>query len=161
MTISTKEDHFVSRKATSPHFLSRLIFGVFAWIIVGICFIYGVRFWFNSNVNPSFLPITGAAFSAAIAFTLVLALEYATGAITIKLGPSVEFEGASGPIILWCLCFVIIASGLHLLGLSDVTKAAAPLDPRSVLQLFRGRPPILLNSQACQSLILGSLQQHK
>jgi hypothetical protein len=121
-------------KSTHPLF-TRLIFGIFAWIIVGICFIYGVRMWFNSPMQPSFVPITGAAFCAALSFTLVLALEYATGAIKIKFS-TVDFEGASGPIILWCLCFFVIAYGLYLLGLSDVAKTFIPADSRSILQLF-------------------------
>jgi hypothetical protein len=121
------------RKA--PAFFVRLIFVVFAWIIVGICFIYGVRMWFNVPVAPGFVPISGAAFCAALAFTLVLTLEYATGPITIEFA-SVKFAGASGPIILWCLCFFVSALGLYMLGMADVAKATTPADPRSILQLF-------------------------
>jgi len=78
----------------------------FSWVLVGICVIYGVRLWFNSPVHPSFMPIIAGAFCAVLSFTLVLALEYATGPITLKAG-SLNFEGASGPIILWCLCFFV------------------------------------------------------
>lgn len=127
-------DHDAQKKA--PARFTKLIFGIFAWILIGICFIYGVRMWFNSPMQPSFIPITGAAFCVALAFTLVLALEYATGQIKIKFA-TVEFEGASGPIILWCLCFFVLAYGLYLLGLGDVAKVPTD-DHRSVLELFRG-----------------------
>jgi len=128
-------DHDGQRRAPAP--FTKLIFGIFAWILIGICFIYGVRMWFNSPLQPSFIPITGAAFCVALAFTLVLALEYATGQIKIKFA-TVEFEGASGPIILWCLCFFVLAYGLYLLGLGEVAKSPTD-DHRSVLELFRSK----------------------
>ena len=93
--------------------------------------------WFNSPMQPSFVPITGAAFCAVLAFTLVLSLQYTTGQIKIKFS-TVDFEGASGPIILWCLCFFVIAYGLYIMGLADVAKVATPADSRSILELFRG-----------------------
>jgi hypothetical protein len=127
--------------ATANHPLfNRLIFGIFAWIIVGLCFIYGVRMWFNSPLQPGFIPITGAAFCAALSFTLVRTLELAAGPIKIKFS-GVEFEGASGPIILWCLCFFVMAYGLYILGLADVAKAGAGGDLRSLMDLFRGVEP--------------------
>jgi hypothetical protein len=94
--------------------------------------------WFNSSIHFSFFPITGAAFCVALSFTLVLSLEYATGPIKLKLG-TIDFEGASGPIILWCLCFSVMSFGLYLLGLPEVAKAIIEADHRSLLQLFSGR----------------------
>src|SRR5712671_106855 len=127
-------DH--QKPTTTPPFFTRLIFMVFAWVLVGLCFIYGVRMWFNSTIASSFIPLTGAAFSAVLSFTLVLALQYTTGPIKIKFS-TVDFEGASGPIIFWCVCFFVISYGLYMMGLADVVKVAAPGDPRSVLQLFQ------------------------
>jgi hypothetical protein len=124
------------KPTTTPPFFTRLIFMVFAWVLVGLCFIYGVRMWFNSTIASSFIPLTGAAFSAVLSFTLVLALQYTTGPIKIKFS-TVDFEGASGPIIFWCVCFFVISYGLYMMGLADVVKVAAPGDPRSVLQLFQ------------------------
>jgi hypothetical protein len=121
---------------TTPAIFSKLIFVVFAWVLVGLCFIYGVRFWFNSPMHPSFIPITGAAFCAVLSFAIVLALQYTTGPIKLKFG-TVDFEGASGPIVFWCVCFFVIAYGLYMMGLSDVAKATAPSDTRSILELLR------------------------
>jgi len=124
---------------SAPPIFSRLIFGVFAWVLVGLCFIYGVRFWFNSPMHPSFIPITGAAFCAVLSFALVLALQYTTGPIKLKFS-SVDFEGASGPIVFWCLCFFVIAFGLYMMGLADVAKATTQSgDSRSLLDLFKGK----------------------
>ena len=123
--------------AQRPRLFHGLVFVVFTWVIVGICFIYGVRLWFNSNIHPAFIPVSGAAFCAAIAFTIVLALEYVTGTIKLKFGQT-EFEGASGPIILWCLSFFVVSLGLYMMGLADVVKASYPPDPRSLLDLFKG-----------------------
>lgn len=119
----------------TPPFFTRLIFLVFAWTLVGICLIYGVRMWFNSPMPASFIPITVAAFCAVLSFALVLALEYATGQIKIKFS-TVDFEGASGPIILWCLCFFVISLGLYMMGIADVAKSPTPPDLRSLHDLF-------------------------
>jgi hypothetical protein len=123
---------------TAPPIFSKLIFAVFAWVLVGLCFIYGVRFWFNSPMHPSFIPITGAAFCAVLSFALVLALQYTTGPIKLKFS-NVDFEGASGPIVFWCLCFFVIALGLYMMGLSDVAKVATQSDTRSLHQLFTSK----------------------
>ena len=121
-------------QTTTPALFTKLIFVIFAWVLVGLCLIYGVRMWFNSTIASSFIPITGAAFSAVLSFTLVLALQYTTGPIKIKFS-TVDFEGASGPIIFWCVCFFVISYGLYMMGLADVVKVAAPgrspLGPRA------------------------------
>src|SRR5882672_5914359 len=124
MAISNEADE-APHIAKTPRLFYGLVFVVFTWVIVGICFIYGVRLWFNSNIHSAFVPISGAAFCAAIAFTIVLALEYVTGTIKLKFGQT-EFEGASGPIILWCLCFFVVSLGLYMMGLADVVKASYP-----------------------------------
>jgi hypothetical protein len=119
----------------TPRLFSSVIYGAFFWVLLGICFIYGVRLWFNAPLHPSFLPFIGAAFSAVLAFAIVLALEYAAGTIKLKFG-SVNFEGASGPIILWCLAFFVTSFGLYMLGVTDVLKSGYKEDPRSILELF-------------------------
>ena len=123
-------------QAISPIWFSRTIFGLFFWIMAGICIIYGVRLWFNDPFHPTFIPIAGAAFAAAMAFTLVLTFEYVTGQIKFKFGQS-QFEGASGPILLWCVCFVAIVFGLYLLGIADaVTKIKPQADPKPLHDLL-------------------------
>ena len=122
--------------ATSPGWFSSAIFVMFFWIMGGISFIYGVRLWFNDPIQPSFIPIAGGAFAAALAFTLVLTFEYVTGPIKLKFA-NTDFQGASGPIVLWCLCFVAIVFGLYLLGLGDaVTEIDPAPNPRPVHSLF-------------------------
>jgi len=121
---------------TTPAIFSKLIFVVFAWVLVGLCFIYGVRFWFNSPMHPSFIPITGAAFAAVLSFALVLALHLTTGPIKLKI-TGFDFEGASGPIVLWCLCFFVISYGLYMMGLSDAAKAAAQTESVPLHRLFK------------------------
>jgi hypothetical protein len=128
------------RVAKAPVFLARMIFGTFAWILVGMSFIYGVRLWFNSPIHPNFIPLIGGAFSAALAFTLVLSLAYAIGPIRFQFGDRMKFEGASGPIILWCLCFLTLCVGLYFLGITDAIKVPVQEDRRSILQLFFDRP---------------------
>src|SRR5258705_143459 len=101
---------------------------------IGLAACTGVN---RSRCNaPARLSSMRGSFIAVLSFTLVLALQYTTGPIKIKFS-TVDFEGASGPIIFWCVCFFVISYGLYMMGLADVVKVAAPGDPRSVLQLFQ------------------------
>src|SRR3954462_14604354 len=106
----------------APRFFSRTIFVVFIWVMFGVCGIYGVRLWFNSVPNPVFAPIIGASFCATLAFTIVLFLETVSGPIQLKIREGTEFSGASGPIIMWCLCFMVIALGLYMMGIVETIK---------------------------------------
>ena len=115
--------------------LTKVIFVSIVWIMIGICFIFGVRMWFNSTINPLFMAISGATFSAAISFTLVLYLQQVVGIIKIE-GPMGKFEGASGPLVMWCACFLVIIFGLYLLGFVESIKSTKDIDQRSILQLF-------------------------
>ena len=130
----------------APRFFSRTIFVVFIWVMFGICGIYGcgiygVRLWFNSVPNPVFIPIISATFCATLSFTIVLFLETVSGPIQLKLREGTEFSGASGPIIMWCLCFSVIAFGLYLLGTVELIKLTPQqTDHRAVHQLATPLP---------------------
>ena len=50
--------------------------------------------------------------AALVAFCVVIILEWTAGEIKFK-GFSFEFEGASGPIVLWVLCFLAIVAALR------------------------------------------------
>ena len=51
--------------------------------------------------------------AALIAFCVVIVLEWTAGEIKFK-GLSFEFEGASGPIVLWAFCFLAIVAALRI-----------------------------------------------
>ncbi len=106
-----------------PKGFSKSIYIVFFWCMVGASIIYGIRLWHDVPPHPSFMPIIGAVFAAILSFTLVIALEYVIGPITIKFGENFNFTGASGPIILWCICFIVIIFGLYLLGIDKALEA--------------------------------------
>jgi magnesium-transporting ATPase (P-type) len=50
--------------------------------------------------------------AALVAFCVVTMLEWTAGEIKFK-GLSFEFEGASGPIVLWAFCFLAIVAALR------------------------------------------------
>jgi hypothetical protein len=57
---------------------------------------------------------TGIAFAALAAFLVVTLLEHAYGKIEFDcLG--VKFKGASGPVVLWAFCFLVIVGSMKLL----------------------------------------------
>jgi len=51
--------------------------------------------------------------AALIALCVVIILEWTAGDIKFK-GLSFEFEGASGPIVLWVFCFLSIVAALRI-----------------------------------------------
>jgi len=95
-----------------------IILGSFVWIVCGISLIYGLRIWHDSPPHPSFAPIIGAAFAAALAFTTVLMLEVKSGPIDLSFAGN-HFKGSSGQIVLWCLVFLTIVFGLYLVGFTE------------------------------------------
>jgi hypothetical protein len=108
--------------ASRPKQFSQLIYVTFYWCMIGVSIIFGIRLWFDVPMHQSFIPIVGAVFAAVLAFTLVISIQQVVGPINIKTS-MFSFEGATGPIVFWCICFLSIVFGLYLLGLSDVTKA--------------------------------------
>ena len=87
------------------------VFFAFFWCIFGLSIIYGIRILWNRPINPSFVPFMGVGFSVIVAFAIVLTLKYATGeSIEFKLFGN-EWKGASGPILLWVVCFLAIVYG--------------------------------------------------
>jgi hypothetical protein len=121
----------------TPPYFSGTILLIFIWVMFGVCVIYGVRLWFNSVPNPVFTPIIAASFCAVLSFAIVLFLETVSGPIQLKIREGTEFAGASGPIIMWCLCFIVIAFGLYMLGIIETIKLPPQQpDHRAIHQLF-------------------------
>jgi hypothetical protein len=60
-------------------------------------------------------PITGVFVSFFLATFVVLFLRYSAGPIEFE-GLSFRFKGASGPVVLWALVFIVIVIGLTALG---------------------------------------------
>ena len=112
------EDNNIAR----PKNFSNLIYATFFWCMIGVSLIYGIRLWLDTPIHPSFLPLVGAVFAAILAFTLVMSLSHVVGPIVLKSN-LFEFSGASGPIILWCICFLVIVYGLYLMGMPDTIKS--------------------------------------
>lgn len=106
-------------RVTDKYFFTVSVYAIFLWIMLGISIFYGVRFYHNDPIHPTFIPMVGGAFSAALAFTIVISLRSVVGEIFIQFGEHRKFEGASGPLILWCICFLVIMFGLYLVGLAD------------------------------------------
>ena len=90
--------------------------------------------------TPSFLPLIGGVFSGVLAFTLVMTFRIHEGPVDFELGSSVKIKGATGPILMWCICFLTISYGLYLLGLGDAAKATPTTNYRScsVLKAMTG-----------------------
>jgi hypothetical protein len=61
-----------------------------------------------------FLAVVGLPVAAFFAFVLVFFLRQTTGQIEIE-GFGFKFRGVSGPLVMWVICFVAIASVIKML----------------------------------------------
>jgi hypothetical protein len=70
--------------------------------------------WILALVEKHFAALLGTPAAAATAFFVVTLLKVTSGPIEFEaLG--VKFHGASGPIVLWILCFGALAAALYFL----------------------------------------------
>ena len=58
-------------------------------------------------------------FAAAGAFLVVTAFRTIEGPIKFTFAKTFEFEGASGPILMWILVFLALCFGMHMLGFAS------------------------------------------
>lgn len=70
--------------------------------------------WARDLVTDHFPAIIGLPAAALASFLIIAAFEARFDKIKMKVGQLVEFSGASGPIVLWVLCFCAMASGIKL-----------------------------------------------
>lgn len=107
-------NHKVQVLGALENYFRRSVFLAFYWIMFGVCGIYGFRLYHDAPLHPSFMPIVLVSYSVVTAFIVVLTLNSVVGEIKFK-APGFEFEGASGPIVLWIACFLAIAFSLSAL----------------------------------------------
>jgi|SRR5215203_155822 len=99
----------------------------FSWIVLGATTVWGVFVatwlgwhswqpdsWVLRMVQEHFAALIGVPMAALIAMCVVLLLRFSAGPIEFKAF-GVEFEGASGQVVFWVLCFLSIVSSLKLL----------------------------------------------
>jgi|GEM_PF-1163615 len=74
--------------------------------------------WIINQFRQNFAATLAVPLSAVAAFCIVTLLRVTTGPIEIE-AQGIKFSGASGPIIFWILCFIVIVFGVKILwGLS-------------------------------------------
>jgi hypothetical protein len=66
------------------------------------------------TIFDHFAAVIGLPFAAISSLCLVLLLRYSAGPIEFE-GLGFKFKGASGPIIMWVLCFLAMVSAIKLL----------------------------------------------
>ncbi len=65
-------------------------------------------------VEKQFAVVVGLPLAAALAALVVLILRHTEGPIKFR-GLGFEFEGASGQVILWVICFLAVVGAIRLL----------------------------------------------
>ena len=125
-TRDKKRDKFIggTRLALGIYFAFGFLFFSYS-VIVPICnknYDISVNtHWMLSLLIREYRAIVLIPISVGIAILVVLMLEQTAGQIQLSFG-DLKFEGASGPIIFWILCFAILVFGLNLLWVGDRAK---------------------------------------
>lgn len=71
--------------------------------------------WITGVIQRHFAATEGLPFIAGLAFLLVITFEARFDAIEMEFFGVVKLKGASGPIVLWALCFLTMAASLKML----------------------------------------------
>lgn len=70
--------------------------------------------WVLERIQQNFAATVVMAFAALVALFVVLLLQYSTGRIEFEV-PGFKFRGASGPVVLWVLCFLAVTASVKFL----------------------------------------------
>ena len=95
-----------------------VLFGAFlfvgAFVIGGTLNIWSGQPWLIEIARAHFAATVGLPAAALVSLCVVLFLEHTSGTIELE-GFGLKFKGASGPIVLWVLCFLAIATAIKML----------------------------------------------
>jgi hypothetical protein len=109
---------------TMPIGFTLIIIFTFSWIVLGLSLIFGYRIYWDAPIDPSFVPFMCVGFGVIVAFAIVISLSYVAGELEFEL-PGFKAKGASGPIILWVICFLAILFGFYIMGVSEILKSGS------------------------------------
>jgi len=70
--------------------------------------------WLTKLMQTHYAALVGTPMSAVTAFCIVSLLKATSGPIEFE-AVGVKFKGASGPIVLWILCFLVIVLAFWML----------------------------------------------
>lgn len=82
-------------------------FGYLLWEILN-------KGWILKEIQQNFAATVVMAFAALVALFVVLLLQYSAGHIEFEV-PGLKFRGASGPVVLWVLCFLAVTAAVKVL----------------------------------------------
>jgi hypothetical protein len=100
---------------------------VFGWVVLIGTSVWGVfagsflayhsmqpNSWLVDLTQKHFAALIGVPMAALMSMCVVTLLRYTAGPIEFKV-PGFEFQGASGQVVLWVMCFLAIISAVKLL----------------------------------------------
>jgi hypothetical protein len=122
MTVRSQEEGATANGAFGKG-LRVLLFVFFGIMIVTFVVFLPTYLYFlmtrsDSAVSIATNPITGVFIGFFLSTFIVLFLKYSSGPIEFE-GLTFRFKGASGPVVLWALVFIVIVIGLSTLGAAE------------------------------------------
>jgi hypothetical protein len=115
----------MSDKQTSEDRWSRLRFEIISWcgsIILGIAVVILLAVWLKGFskvwepglIKEHFAAVVGLPVAALAASCVILAFRQSEGPIQFEF-LTLKLKGAAGPVVLWTVCFFVIAGAIKLL----------------------------------------------
>ena len=109
-------------KLSPRSFIVKLaLLGVMAFGVIFTCSFFGVlvhSFWTDKQwidiAKEHTSAVVGLPIATVTAFLLVSILQVTSGKIEFE-GIGFKFRGASGPVVLWIACFIVLVIGIRLL----------------------------------------------
>jgi hypothetical protein len=99
------------RKFVSP--VALIATGLFTSVFFTATIWRGVHHQFDDVFHNHLPTVIGLPGAAVASLCLVIVLRSVTGDIKFTIGRLASFEGASGPIIMWILCFLSMTFAIH------------------------------------------------
>jgi hypothetical protein len=110
--LGREDDNRVLKLITTAFFVFILVGTAIFYVIAVISPILELPY--SYNISPGTEKFVSVSFAVAIALLVVLSLSYVAGPIEFEaLG--FKFRGASGPVVLWVMCFLALVIGLYVL----------------------------------------------
>lgn len=101
------------RRVASSGLVLLVTLAVFLLLFLILAVQFGQGYWLRVALNH-FPAVLGLPAAASGAFLVVTLLRNTEGPLEFE-GLGFRFKGASGPVVLWALCFLVIASAIRML----------------------------------------------
>jgi hypothetical protein len=123
MTQTAPDSHRAPRELSQEKIFRKVfgwvvLIGTSAWGLFAGCFLgyqsLQPNGWMVDLIQKHFAALMCVPMAALMSMCVVILLRYTAGPIEFKV-PGFEFQGASGQVVLWVVCFLAIVTAIKVL----------------------------------------------